>query len=105
MKIDWKAKLSSRKLWAALAGVVTALMAAFGIGDMTIAQVASVLSAVGVLAAYILGESMVDKAKILNQPASQEPQPEEETPGAQDAQPAEEQAPAETPAGQEQKEE
>lgn len=47
MKIDWKAKLSSRKLWAALAGVVTALMAAFGIGDMTIAQVASVLSAVG----------------------------------------------------------
>lgn len=99
MKIDWKAKLSSRKLWAALAGVVTALMAAFGIGDMTIAQVASVLSAVGVLAAYILGESMVDKAKALTQqPAAQETvQPEETAPASE--------APAETSAGQEQKEE
>ena len=60
MKIDWKQKLSSRKLWAAIAGFVTALAAAFGVDGMTTEQIAAVISAVGVLVAYIIGESCVD---------------------------------------------
>ena len=30
MKIDWKRKLTSRKLWVALAGFVAGLIVAFG---------------------------------------------------------------------------
>ncbi|MFA6948441.1 MAG: hypothetical protein WCQ72_05625 [Eubacteriales bacterium] len=60
MKIDWRRKLSSRKFWAAAAGFITALLAAFGAADMTTAQITAVVTAVGVLAAYILGEGIAD---------------------------------------------
>lgn len=60
MNINWKQKLSSRKFWAAAAGFVTAVCAAFGVNSMTAEQIAAVISAVGILAAYIIGESAVD---------------------------------------------
>lgn len=63
MKIDWKQKLSSRKLWAAVAGFATALAAAFGIDSMTAEQIAAVITAVGVLVTYIIGESCVDASR------------------------------------------
>ena len=66
MKIDWKAKLTSRKFWAAIAGFVTAILVACNASSMTIEQVVSVITAGGVLIAYILGESMVDKARAEN---------------------------------------
>lgn len=62
-KIDWKAKLSSRKLWAAIAGFATALAAVLGADDMTAQQIAAVISAVGVMVAYIIGETCVDVAR------------------------------------------
>ena len=62
MKINWKQKLTSRKFWAAVTGFVTAIMVAFGTNDLTIEQVASVISASAVLIAYIIGEGMVDAA-------------------------------------------
>ena len=62
MKINWKQKLTSRKFWAAVTGFVTAIMVAFGANDLTIEQVASVISASAVLIAYIIGEGMVDAA-------------------------------------------
>ncbi len=62
-KIDWKSKLTSRKFWAAVTGFVTAIMVAFGVNDLTIEQVASVISASAVLIAYIIGEGMVDTAR------------------------------------------
>ena len=62
MNIDWKRKLSSRKLWAAAAGFVTAICAAFGVDNMTAEQIAAVISALGILAAYIVGESVIDAA-------------------------------------------
>ena len=61
--MDWKRKLSSRKLWAAVAGFVTAIAAVFGADDMTTQQLAALVSAVGVLVAYIIGESCVDASK------------------------------------------
>lgn len=58
--INWKQKLSSRKFWAAVVGFVTALLVAFRASDGTIAQVSAVITAGGVLIAYIIGESVVD---------------------------------------------
>ena len=60
MNINWKQKLSSRKFWAAVAGFVSALLVAFRASESTIAQVSAIITAGGVLVAYILGESMVD---------------------------------------------
>lgn len=60
MKINWKQKLSSRKFWAAVVTFVTAIGVALGWSDLTVEQVTAVVSASGVMIAYILGESYVD---------------------------------------------
>jgi uncharacterized membrane protein len=64
MKINWKQKLTSRKFWAAVIGFVTAIMVAFGINDLTIEQVVALITAASTLIAYIIGEGMVDAARI-----------------------------------------
>ena len=58
-----KKKLSSRKFWSAIIGVAVSLMAMFGIDDMTSGQITGLISAVGVLIAYIFAEGMVDAGK------------------------------------------
>ena len=60
MKIDWKRKLTSRKLWVSIAGFVAGLIVAFG-GESTIAETVSgcILSGAAVVA-YIIGEGLVD---------------------------------------------
>lgn len=62
MGIDWKRKLSSRKFWAALAGFVGAVAVFCGAGESMITEVTAIISAAGVLIAYILGESMIDSS-------------------------------------------
>lgn len=64
MKIDWKAKLSSRKFWCAIISFVTALLVAFNIDNLTIEQVVAVVSALGSLVIYIVAEGCVDVARI-----------------------------------------
>lgn len=59
-KINWKQKLSSRKFWAAVAGFVTAILVAFNVENGTVEQITAIITAGGVLIAYILGESAVD---------------------------------------------
>lgn len=61
--IDWKAKLTSRKFWAAVVGFVTAILAAFGVNDLTTEQVVMVVSALGALISYIIGEGLVDASR------------------------------------------
>ena len=60
MKIDWKRKLTSRKLWVAVAGFVAGLIVAFG-GDNTTADTVSgcIMSGAAVVA-YIIGEGLID---------------------------------------------
>lgn len=72
MKIDWKQKLSSRKFWAACVGFVSAILVACNYTNITIEQVTAVITAGGVLIAYILGESYVDAEREAQR------QPEEE---------------------------
>ncbi len=62
MGIDWKRKLSSRKFWAALAGFVGAVAVFCGAGESVITEMTAIISAAGVLIAYILGESMIDSS-------------------------------------------
>lgn len=61
--IDWKQKLSSRKLWAAVLSVVLMCVSAVFGEEMT-AEVSEVLkTAVYGLIAYIFGEGIVDAAR------------------------------------------
>ena len=60
MGIDWKRKLSSRKFWAALAAFVGAVAVFCGAGESSITEITAIISAAGVLVAYILGEAIVD---------------------------------------------
>lgn len=71
-KVNWKQKLTSRKFWAAVIGFVTAMMVAFGINDLTIEQVVAVITAASTLIAYIIGEGMVDAARINSETAKKE---------------------------------
>lgn len=64
MKINWKQKLTSRKLWTAVVGIVIGLAAAFGLDENEYAQIAGIVtSAVSVLA-YIMGEAKIDASRI-----------------------------------------
>ena len=63
-KIDWKRKLTSRKFWLAVIGFVTALLVAFNVDKLTIEQVVAIISALGTLVAYIIGEGMTDVASM-----------------------------------------
>ena len=58
--MDWKRKLTSRKFWAAVTGFVTALLAAFGVPEMTTQQVTALIAALAPLIAYIIGEGLAD---------------------------------------------
>jgi hypothetical protein len=64
MKINWSQKLSSRKLWLAIIGFVTALLVALNVPDIRIEQIVAVLSALAPLVAYILAEGYTDAHRI-----------------------------------------
>ena len=59
-KINWKRKLSSRKLWAAAAGVAAGLAMVFGLDENTISSVAGAVVSAASVAVYIITEGKVD---------------------------------------------
>lgn len=64
--MDWKRKLSSRKLWTAVCGIVVGLAAAFGLEESEWAQIAGIVTSAVSVVAYIFGESTIDKASKQN---------------------------------------
>lgn len=66
-KIDWKSKLTSRKFWMAVVGFVTAILVTFKVPDMTIEQVSALIMSLATLIAYIIGEGLIDAAKMKNE--------------------------------------
>ena len=64
MNINWKQKLSSRKLWAALVGVVVGVAMAFGLDEGEWTEVAGIITSLVSVVAYIFGEAKVDAARI-----------------------------------------
>ncbi len=67
MKIDWKRKLTSRKLWIAVAGFVAGLILAFGGSDGTAETVTGCIMSAASVIGYILGEGLTDAAALKNQ--------------------------------------
>ena len=59
--MNWKTKLTSRKFWVALAGLVVGVIALLGIQTDT-SQITGVIMALGSVIAYIVGEGLVDAA-------------------------------------------
>lgn len=60
MKIDWKRKLTSRKLWTSVAGFVTLLLVARGMTENEAAQVAAIVMAGAQVVGYCLAEGLAD---------------------------------------------
>ena len=58
--IDWKRKLSSRKFWALLAGLIASCLVIARVPENTIAEVVALTGAFGSIAIYILAEAYVD---------------------------------------------
>ena len=63
-KIDWTAKLSSRKFWAAIGNFASMLLVALGFSESQAAQIAALIMAGGGVIAWIVAEGMVDAARI-----------------------------------------
>ena len=61
-KIDWTAKLTSRKFWAAIATFVSMMIVAIGKSEETATQVTSLIMAGAAVVAYIIGEGLADAA-------------------------------------------
>lgn len=59
-------KLSSRKLWLAVAGIATGVAMAFGIDEGAVATVAGAVTAVTSVVTYILAEGRVDAEAVKN---------------------------------------
>jgi CBS-domain-containing membrane protein len=60
--VDWRHKLSSRKFWALIGALVTALLTSFGAGAETIERIVGTVAAVGACAVYMLAEAHADAA-------------------------------------------
>lgn len=60
MNIDWERKLSSRKLWVALAGFVSGLIMALGGGETTAATVSGCILQGASVIGYLLAEGLTD---------------------------------------------
>ena len=59
-----KQKLSSRKLWAALAGLVAGLAIVFGLDESIMTQVSGAVVSVASVIAYIVTEGKIDAAAV-----------------------------------------
>lgn len=67
-KINWKQKLTSRKLWVTIIGIIIGVAMSFGVGESDYGEiagkVAGAITAISSIIGYIYGESKVDAARI-----------------------------------------
>jgi phage shock protein PspC (stress-responsive transcriptional regulator) len=61
---ELKRKLSSRKLWACIAGVVTGLAMVFGLDQGTMDSVAGAVVSIASIMTYIITEGKIDAAAV-----------------------------------------
>jgi len=55
-------KLTSRKLWTAVVGIVVGIAAAFGLPENEWAQIAGIVTSALSVVSYVNGESRIDAA-------------------------------------------
>ncbi len=63
-EIDWKKKLTSRKFWLAVIGLVSGLLMAFKVDAETVETVSGVIMSAASLIAYSIGEGLADAAAV-----------------------------------------
>ena len=63
-QINWVKKLTSRKLWTAVASFVSMMIMATGGAENTATQVTALIMAGASVIAYIIGEGLTDAANI-----------------------------------------
>ena len=61
-KIDWKRKLTSRKFWLAIVGLVSGLLMAFKVDAEMGDTISGVIMAAASVIAYTIGEGLADAA-------------------------------------------
>ncbi len=61
-RTDWKRKLTSRKLWVALAGFIAGLIMAFGGNSETAETVSGCILSGAAVIGYMVGEGLADSA-------------------------------------------
>jgi len=59
-KIDWARKLTSRKFWVAVVGLVTSTLLVFGVAESETAQIAGIIMQAATVLGYIIGEGLTD---------------------------------------------
>lgn len=62
--INWMKKLTSRKLWTAVASFVSMMIVATGGAENTATQVTAIIMAGASVIAYIIGEGLTDAANV-----------------------------------------
>ncbi|WP_429845568.1 hypothetical protein [Brevibacillus sp. FIR094] len=62
MNEEFKRKLSSRKLWMAVAAFITSVLVLFGMDGDTITEVTAMITTLGSAVAYMVAEGYVDAA-------------------------------------------
>lgn len=60
--IDWKTKLTSRKFWMAVIGLISGVLLAFKVDAQTVETISGVVLSAGSVIAYIIGEGLADAA-------------------------------------------
>ncbi|MBE6890348.1 MAG: hypothetical protein E7485_10080 [Ruminococcaceae bacterium] len=60
--MNWKRKLTSRKLWVSVAGFVTGLILAFGGSSDTAETVSGCIMSAASVIAYTVGEGLADSS-------------------------------------------
>lgn len=78
-KIDWVAKLTSRKFWMAVVGLVSGILVALKMDEQTVAQITGIIMAAASVVAYIIGEGLIDAASAKTA-ADEEKEPETHPP-------------------------
>lgn len=58
--MDWKRKLTSRKLWVALAGFIAGLVVIFGGSQAEADKVSGAILSGAAVVGYVLGEGLAD---------------------------------------------
>lgn len=77
MKIDWKRKLTSRKLWLSVANFVSMLYVYFGHAVSEGEKIAALILAGGTVIGYVIGEGLADSGDSVTNNFSNEDKTEE----------------------------
>ena len=62
MKSDWARKLSSRKLWIAIAGFVSGLIMVFGCTETMASSISGVILQGAAVLGYLIAEGLADSS-------------------------------------------